>query len=262
MSTEAVQMRGGSGDDGRMSLMDHLGELRGRLIKSVIAIVIGAAIGWVLYPWVLHALTHPLREIETKSSITGGRLLLTDPLEGFFLRIKISAYIGIGLAMPYVLWQLWRFVSPGLYSNERKYAVSFVASASLLFAAGAAIAFWTLPKALQFLQSVSGGSFAYGYSGAKYLTLIVYMMLAFGGGFEFPILLIFLQLVGVLDSKKLRGFRRYGIVIIFVVAAVITPSADPISLFALAIPMCIFYEISILFGRIRERRERKAQAAS
>ena len=86
------------------------------------------------------------------------------------------------------------------------------------------------------------------------------MMLAFGGGFEFPVLLVFLQLVGVLDSKQLRGFRRYAIVIIFVVAAVITPSADPISLFALAIPMCIFYEISILFGRIRERRQRKAQA--
>ena len=257
MSTEAVQMTGRD-DDGRMSLMDHLGELRGRIIKAVIAIAIGAAIGWVVYPWVLDTLTHPLREIQNQRSITGGRLLLTDPLEGFFLRIKISAYIGIGLAMPFVLWQIWRFVSPGLYGNERRYAVSFVASATILFLAGAAIAFWTLPKALQFLQTVSGDSFAYGYSGAKYLTLIVYMMLAFGGGFEFPVLLVFLQLVGVLDSTKLRSFRRYSIVIIFVVAAVITPSADPISLFALAIPMCVFYEVSIVFGRVRERRRRKA----
>jgi sec-independent protein translocase protein TatC len=242
--------------------MDHLVELRGRIIKCAIAVAVGAAIGWIVYPWVLDTLTHPLREIENSQSITGGRLLLTDPLEGFFLRIKLSAYIGVAIAMPVLLWQLWQFVSPGLYSNERKYAVAFVASATLLFASGAAIAFWTLPKALEFLQTVAGNSFAYGYSGQKYLTLIVYMMLAFGGGFEFPVLLIFLQLVGVLNSRQLRDFRRYAIVIIFVVAAVITPSADPISLFALAIPMCIFYEISIVFGRIRERRRRKAQAAA
>ena len=262
MSTEAAQIHGSDDDSGRMSLMDHLAELRNRIIWSVIAIAIGAAIGWVIYPYVLNTLTHPLREIENSNSITGGKLLLTDPLEGFFLRIKISAYIGIGLAMPFVLWQMWRFVAPGLYGNERRYAVGFVASAVDPLRLGAAIAFWTLPKALEFLQQVAGGSFAYGYSGQKYLTLIVYMMLAFGGGFEFPIFLIFFQLIGILDSKKLRQFRRYAIVIIFVVAAVITPSADPISLFALALPMCFFYEFSILFGRIRERRQRKAQLAA
>lgn len=262
MSTEAVQMQDSGDDAGRMPLMEHLGELRNRIIKSVIAIAIGAAVGWVIYPSVIHTLTEPLKEINQNQSLTGGKLILIDPLEGFFLRVKISAYFGIGLAMPVVLWQVWRFIAPGLYGNERRYAVGFVASATALFAAGAAIAFWTLPKALQFLQSVSGSSFVAAYSGQKYLTLIVYMMLAFGGGFEFPILLVFLQLVGVLDSKKLRQFRRYGIVIIFVVAAVITPSADPFSLFALAIPMCIFYEISILFGRIRERRQRKAQISA
>lgn len=255
-------MTGSTGDEGRMSLMEHLVELRGRVIKCAIAVAIGTSLGWVLYPWVLDTLTHPLSEIQNNRSITGGRLLLTDPLQGFLLRIKISAYVGIGLAMPVVLWQLWRFIAPGLYANERKYAISFVASATALFASGAAIAFWTLPKALQFLQSVAGNSFAYGYTADKYLTLIVYMMLAFGGGFEFPIVLVFLQLVGVIDSVQLRGFRRFAVVIIFVVAAVITPSADPFSLFALAIPMCIFYELSIVFGRIRERRRRKAQAGA
>ena len=244
-----------------MSLMEHLVELRSRIIKCVIAVAVGATLGWFLYPWALHVLTHPLEQISKAHSLTGGKLILTDPLEGFFLRVKISAYIGIGMAMPVVLYQLWSFVAPGLYANERKYALSFVATATVLFLSGAYIAFWTLPKALQFLQSVSGSSFVSAYTGGKYLTLIVYMMLAFGGGFEFPIVLVFLQLVGVVDSRKLRDFRRFAIVIIFVVAAVITPSADPFSLFALAIPMCIFYEVSILFGRFRERRQRKAAAA-
>ncbi|MCU1453500.1 MAG: Sec-independent protein translocase TatC [Acidimicrobiales bacterium] len=248
-------------DDGRMSLMDHLVELRGRIIKCVIAVAIGATLGWFAYPWVLHILIHPLEQISKAHSLTNGKLILTDPLEGFFLRVKISAYLGIGMAMPVVLYQLWSFVAPGLYANERKYALSFVATATVLFLSGAYIAYWTLPKALEFLQSVSGNSFVSAYTGGKYLTLIVYMMLAFGGGFEFPIVLIFLQLVGVVDSRKLRDVRRFAIVIIFVVAAVITPSADPFSLFALAIPMCIFYELSILFGRFRERRARKAAAA-
>ncbi|MCU1352811.1 MAG: Sec-independent protein translocase TatC [Acidimicrobiales bacterium] len=260
MTTEMAETAPSS-DDGRMSLMDHLVELRSRVIKCAIAVAIGATIGWLIYPWVLNLLTHPLEQIQQNHSLTNGKLILTDPLEGFFLRVKISAYIGFGLAMPVVLYQLWSFVAPGLYANERRYAMAFVTSATLLFLSGAYIAYWTLPKALEFLQAVSGSSFVSAYTGGKYLTLIVYMMLAFGGGFEFPIVLVFLQLVGVLDSVKLRAFRRFAIVIIFVIAAVITPSADPFSLFALAIPMCIFYEVSIIFGRIRERRQRKAAAA-
>ena len=249
-------MAGSSGDEGHMSLMDHLGELRSRIIKCAVAVAVGATIGWFIYPAVLEILTHPLEEISQSQSLTGGKLILTDPLEGFMLRVKISAYLGIGLAMPVLLWQLWRFVAPGLYTEERKYATGFVVSATLLFIAGAAVAYWTLPKALQFLSSIAGTSFLSAYTGSKYLTLIVYMMLAFGGGFEFPILLVFLQLVGVLDSVKLRKFRRFAVVIVFALAAVITPSTDPFSMLALAVPMTLFYESSILFGRIRERRRR------
>lgn len=253
-------MTDSGGDEGHMSLLDHLVELRGRLIKCAIAVAIGAAVGWVIFPHILEFLTQPLKEISQNQSLTGGKLILTDPLEGFLLRVKISAYLGLALAMPVLLWQVWRFVAPGLYANERKYATGFVVSASTLFVAGAAVAYITLPKALDFLGKIAGPSFLSAYTGSKYLTLIVYMMLAFGGGFEFPIGLVFLQLVGVLDSVQLRKFRRFAIVIVFVVAAVITPSTDPFSLFALAIPMCIFYEVSILFGRIRERRRRKAAA--
>jgi sec-independent protein translocase protein TatC len=228
--------------DGRMSLMEHLIELRSRLIKCAIAIAIGSALGWILYQPVFNFLLDPLEKLSKDPNVAD-KLLVLDPLEGFMLRIKMSAYIGIALCMPYLLWQLWQFISPGLYQNERRYASAFVFSATFLFLFGAGVAYYTLLPALTFLQSVGGDNLYYQYSPSKYLMLIVYMMLAFGVGFEFPIVLVALQLVGVLKPQQLRDFRRFGVVIIFVVAAIITPSADPISLFALAIPMIIFYEI-------------------
>ena len=248
-------------DGGQMSLMEHLIELRSRLIKCAIAVAIGACVGWILYPHVIDVLQQPLDTLARHSGHhVSKRFLSTKPLEIFLLRIKMSTYIGVIVVMPYLLWQLWQFVSPGLYKNERRYAGSFVFSASFLFALGAVIAFYTLTPALLFLTSVGGSSVDFKYSAEDYIMLIVYMMLAFGAGFQFPILLVFLQLVGVLTPQQLSGFRRFAIVIIFVIAAVITPSADPISLFALAIPMCLFYEVSIIIGRIVKRRRAKATA--
>ena len=248
------------GAEGRMSLLEHLGELRNRIIKAVIAVAIGATIGWIIYPWVLDFLTTPLKSIDDNLALTDGKLLLTGPMEGFFLRIKISTYLGIALAMPVILYQLWKFIAPGLYQNERRYGLSFVASATVLFILGAAVAYLTLPKALEFLASIGGDSFVAAYTGPEYLTLIVYMMLAFGIGFEFPILLVFLQIAGIVTVARLRQFRRYAIVGLSVIVAVATPSADPISMLALLIPMILFYEAAIIFGRIRERRLRKAAA--
>ncbi len=246
-------------DDGRMSLMEHLIELRMRLIRIAIAVAIGSVLGWIAYNPVLTFLRQPLEDLAKDPNVSD-KLLVLDPLEGFMLRLKMSAYLGLAIAMPFVLWQVWKFISPGLYQNERRYATAFVASATVLFAMGAAIAYLTLPQALSFLQAVGGDDLYYQYSPQKYLMLIVYMMLAFGVGFEFPILLVTLQLVGVLKPDQLRQFRRFGVVIIFVIAAVITPSADPISLFALAVPMVIFYELSIILGRIIVGRRAAAEA--
>jgi len=244
-----------------MSLMEHLVELRSRVVRCAVAVALGAAVGWILYLPVLHLLMGPLRDLSGNPNVSS-KFLSQDPLEIFLLRIKLSAYIGIILAMPYLLWQVWRFISPGLYQQERRYATAFVSSATVLFLLGAAIAFFTLPEALKFLQSMGGSDVVYQYSAQKYLMLIVYMMIAFGLGFEFPIVVVFMELVGVVTPKQLSQFRRFAIVIIFVVAAVITPSADPISLLALAIPMCLFYEISILIGRIVYRRRDRAEIAA
>lgn len=245
---------------GHMSLMEHLMELRTRLIRCAIAVAVGSVLGWLLYPWVFDFLLRPLQDLAGPN--VSAKLLSLDPLEIFLLRMKMSAYIGIAVTMPYLLWQLWGFVSPGLHKNERRYALSFVISASVLFAFGAAVAYYTLSPALQFLQSVGGNNVYYQYSPQKYLLLIIYMMLAFGAGFQFPIVLVFLQIINVVTPQQLAGWRRFAVVVIFVVAAVITPSADPISLIALAIPMCVFYEVSILIGRVILRRRAKADAAA
>jgi sec-independent protein translocase protein TatC len=251
----------------RMTLVEHLAELRSRLIKSIVAVALGATLCWILYPQILDFLLEPycrtIGENGTSLVREGASdcaLFVTDPLDGLGIRIKIAAYGGIALAMPVILWQLWRFVTPGLYAHEKRLAVPFVLSAVVLFVAGAGLAYWTLPQALDFLASIGGPDLQEIYSPTKYLNLIVFMMLAFGVGFEFPIVLIFLQMAGVLQTDTLRKNRRYAIVAIFVLVAVITPSGDPISLFALATPMVVFYEISIVYGRVRNRRLARAES--
>lgn len=242
-----------------MSLMEHLVELRSRLIKCFIAIAVGALAGWLLYKPVLSLLMDPLRDLADDPNVSD-KFISFDPLEQFMLRIKMSTYLDIALAMPFLLWQIWAFIAPGLYQNERRYAGAFVGSATVLFALGATIAYFTLPQALGFLQSVGGDDVQYQYTTENYIMLILYMMLAFGVGFQFPIVVVFLQLIGLVEPQQLSKFRRFAVVIIFAVAAVITPSADPISLVALALPMVLFYEISILIGRLIGRRRRRSAA--
>jgi sec-independent protein translocase protein TatC len=236
-----------------MTIVEHLNELRSRLIKTVLAIGIGAVVMWIAYPEVLDFLLRPLEEARPDT-----HLIATDPLQGLATRLKVAGYGGVALATPVILWQLWRFITPGLYPKERRYAIPFVASGVVLFIAGAALAYWTLPRALSFLISI-GGDIEPFYTPDKYVQLITYMMLAFGFGFEFPIVLVFLQMAGVLTPQRLASWRRYAIILIVVLVAVITPSGDPISLTVLAVPMYLFYEISILIGRFIARRRARAE---
>ncbi|HMG42188.1 MAG TPA: twin-arginine translocase subunit TatC [Acidimicrobiales bacterium] len=230
---------------GQMTLVEHLAELRKRLVISVLAVAVGMLIVTVFYNDVFDLLLEPYN----KAFPDNDGLLQTDPLEGFGVRIKLTTYGALALAMPVLLWQVWRFISPGLYDNEKRYAVPFVASALALFGIGAWLAYWTMPKALEWLGDIGGHSLTQFYSPGKYLQLVVYMMLAFGVGFEFPVVLVFLQLAGILQPDTLRRVRRYAYVGITVVVAVITPSGDPFSMLALSVPMVVFYEISILIGR-------------
>ncbi len=246
-------------DDDRMSLMEHLTELRDRIIKVVLAVLGGMVLSFLLYNQIFDFLLGPYEDVVRARPETAlddsGRLLQIDPLEGFGIRMKLAAYGGIAIAMPVILWQLWRFVTPGLYPHEKRYAVPFLVSALVLFVLGAGLAYYTLPRALEFLVDIGGSdNFVTAFAPGKYFSLITYMMLAFGIGFEFPILLIFLQMAGIIGPQQLRQARRYAIVGICVMVAVITPSGDPISMLMLSVPMAVFYEVSIIVGRIMEKR--------
>lgn len=230
---------------GEMTLIDHLSELRYRLVICAVAVTLSSLGAFFLYDPILDILIAPYEQVTGKST-----LFITDPLEGFATRLKVSGYTGVALALPVLLWQLWRFVTPALDKKEKRYAIPFVVGSMVLFAMGATIAFFTLPQALGFLVGIGGDNLETLFGPSKYLGLVTLMMLAFGLAFEFPLLLIFLQLVGILRSKQLSGFRRYAIVFIFVFVAVITPSGDPYSLLALSLPMWLFYEGAILTGRL------------
>ncbi|HYZ99936.1 MAG TPA: twin-arginine translocase subunit TatC [Acidimicrobiales bacterium] len=242
-----------------MTLVEHLAELRNRLIISVVAVALGMVVVFVFYETVFEWLVQPYCDVSDGRECT---LLQTDPLEGFGVRMRVAGYGGVALAMPVLLWQILRFVSPGLYSNEKRYAIPFVASALMLFVAGAGLAYWTMPRALDFLASIGGEQLEQFYRPSEYFRLITYMMLAFGIGFEFPILLIFMQLAGILEPDTLRRGRRYAIVIIVVLVAVITPSGDPYSMLALSVPMVVFYELAILIGSRLVRRQALRDSAA
>lgn len=242
---------------GQMTLVEHLAELRKRLVISVLAVAVGMIIVTAFYSDIIQWLVEPYcnafyegDDVDSGESLDQKcQLLQTDPMEGFNVRIKTTTYGAVALAMPVLLWQIWRFISPGLYDNEKRYATPFVASGVVLFALGAFLAYWTLPNALDFLGEIGGGGlFEQQYQPGKYFQLVTYMMLAFGVGFEFPIVLVFLQLAGILHAATLKKVRRYAYVGITVLVAVITPSGDPISMLALSVPMILFYEISIYIG--------------
>lgn len=237
-------------DIDRMTLVEHLGELRSRLVKSVAALVFGSVIGFLLSNRALGFLIDPYCEAQKGKSC---QLVVIDPLEGFGTRIKLAVFIGFLIAAPVILWQIWRFVTPGLHKNEKKYAIPFIVSSILLFVAGAGVAVGTFPKAIEFLIGVGGPNLIPLFSPSKYLRLYMLVVLAFGVSFEFPILLVFLQLARILRSAQLRKWRRGAIIAIVVFAAVITPSQDPITLLAMAGPMYAFYEASILIGKLLRR---------
>lgn len=252
IDSDLVPVPAATPPSGELTWMEHLGELRRRLLVSLGALAAATAVAWLAYGYLVAFMVSPYRHYLSHHpgvDISNGNLVITGPLEGFTTRLKISGYFGAVLAAPVWIHQSWRFVSPGLYRHERRYAAAFVTSAVCLFAAGVATAVTVFPKAVAWLISVSGTDMAPLFSPSRYFGLYALACLVFGAVFTYPVFLVALELLGVVSSARLRKSRRYAIVVLCAAAAVITPSGDPFSFLALAVPMIIFYEASILVGR-------------
>jgi sec-independent protein translocase protein TatC len=247
----------------RMPLVEHLRELRSRLVKSSLALVAGIVVAYVFFPEIFRFLQRPYCALPPARRFGGGdcRLLVTGVLDQFLIRMKVSLLAGALLSAPVWLWQLWAFVTPGLHPRERRWALPFVTASLALFAAGAAFSYVTLDKGLEFLLGIGGQGVTTLLTVDKYLSFVTLMLLAFGVSFEFPVLMIFLNIVGVTPTHKLRKWRRAMFFGLSVFAAVITPSQDPFTFLAMWIPLCVFYELVILFGRIRDRARRNRPGA-
>jgi sec-independent protein translocase protein TatC len=245
----------------QMSLTEHLAELRMRIIRAGLAIMLGAVVVFAFYDTVMGERKPP--EYCGRSFEDGEVTLFSlDPIEGLTTRLKVAFYGGIVLALPVLLWQVWKFVMPALHKSERRYALSFVISTVVLFLLGGAIAFSTLEKALEFLISWAGNDVDPSFQVQSYVRLVALMVAAFGVGFTLPVFLVCLEMIGIVTPQRLLGAWRYAVVGIFFVAAAITPSGDPISLLALSVPMTVLYFLAILIGWIVQRRRRKQAAAA
>lgn len=245
-----------TGIEETMSIMEHLRELRVRIVRSLLAVVIGVIVILATYDPVKKFLTQPYRNLcSTNPDFNcDGSLFALGPLDGFSARMKVAAYGGLILALPVVLWQIWQFIVPALSKKEKRYAVPFISSSVILFAAGGSLAYWTLDKALEFLISWSGSDVNQAYQITKYISLVTFMMLAFGVGFLSPVLLVFLQLANIVQPRTLIKQWRIAIMLIFVASAAITPSGDPFTLMALSGPLTILYLLSVLVGWLLVRR--------
>jgi len=250
--------------EGRMTLVDHVYELRNRLFKSLVALAIGTVIGYI---WYEHGLFDFLRKpyCDLPDSIRQSEscdLPFFGVLDGFFLRLRIAMIAGVVISSPVWLYQLWGFITPGLHRNEKRWAVSFVSIATLLFLAGAAVAYITLQKGLQLLLGIAGDGVIPVIEVTRYLRYVVAMLLVFGVSFEFPLIITMLNLAGLVSAEKLRSIRRAVIFGVFAFAAIATPSQDPFTMVAMALPMCLLYEGAVVVARIHDKRAARRELES
>lgn len=244
--------------DGTMPLREHLRELRNRLIKAVLAIFIASVVAFFFYDELFDLLTSPykdgIRQLIENGEDINAELTLTGVTDAFTLNLKVSLVAGIVLASPIWLWQIWAFIMPGLHDNERRWGVVFAAVAGPLFAIGIGTGYYVLPKGIEILISFTPADVSNLTSITGYLNFVLRMLLVFGVAFEIPLFVLLLNLAGIVKGRQLGEYRPWIIVVVFIFAAVATPSTDPISMLFLAVPMTMLFVISEVLARLIDRR--------
>lgn len=251
---------------GEMSLVEHLKELRRRVVISMLALIAGAIIGFIWYqsaPWGIPTLGDIMRgpycklppEMRVDFSNDGEcRLLATSPFEMFLLRMKVGALAGLILSSPIWLYQIWAFITPGLHKSERRWTFTFVAIAVALFVSGALLAYFIFDVGLAFLVTVGDEVQAAALTGERYFNFMLWLIIVFGVSFEVPLIIIMLNIIGVLEYRSVKDKRRHIWVGIFIFAAIMTPGQEPFSMIILAFAVGILVELAFLFCKINDKR--------
>lgn len=239
-----------------MTLAEHLGELRIRLIKAAFALAVGVVLAFSFYERVFDVVTHPYCELPAAHRLTGGKeclLTFTGITGAFSVQLRVAMIVGVIISAPVWLYQLWAFVTPGLHRRERRWALTFAGISTVLFAAGSVFGYYSLSKALEFLLSFGTGLTPV-IAIDRYLSFVTNLLLVFGASFEFPLLLILLNLAGVVSAARLRSAWRSIIFGVFVFAALATPSQDPLTMSLMALPMTVLYGVALVVTIIHDRR--------
>jgi sec-independent protein translocase protein TatC len=243
-----------SNPEGRMPLMDHLRELRSRLIKAFSALAAGMAIGFIpqVYDRIWTFVYHPFKIAEGNHG--GGHLIVIGVFDGFMLRVQIAFFFALIVTSPFWLYQLWAFIAPGLYRREKKWAYAFVGAAAPLFAAGAALAYFVMSRGLHYLLALVPNGVSVMATVTNYLSYFEAMILGFGLAFELPLALVLLNVVGIITHERMRKWRRIMIFSVFVFAGIASPSPDPLTMLLLAGPCVILVEAAELLIWANDRR--------
>jgi sec-independent protein translocase protein TatC len=254
-----------------MTLRDHIYELRHRLGLAMLFIMVGGVFGFIWFqtrfgpvPSLSKLLTDPYCQLPKNVRVDFNgecRLLQTQPFEAFLIQFKVGVAAGMVLTAPLWLYQVWAFITPGLYVKERKFALRFVVVASLLFAAGAVLAYFVVPQGLRVLVSFGGDAFITALAADKYVSFVLVLLLIFGVSFELPLVIVMLNQIGILPYANLKRWRRGIIFSLFVFAAFATPGTDPVSMVALGVAMTGLFEIAVQISRIHDRRKARRLAA-
>jgi sec-independent protein translocase protein TatC len=243
-------------EDHKMSLTDHLLELRKRLVRSVIVLLIGFGVCYYYKDLIFDIITRPLVQVLPKN----GYLIYTGLTEAFFVYMKLAFFASLIITCPFIIYQIWKFVSPALHSSEKKYVVPFVFFSTLLFISGVLFGYFiALPPAFEFFVSFNNQYLQAMISFGDYLSLFVTFLLGFGLSFELPVFIFFLAKLGIVNSQMLSKNRKYAILVIFIVAAILTPSPDALSQILMAIPLMFLYEISIFITKFAKKKKTESE---